>query len=186
MEDKKKDKINWREEILDFLRMFLISAAVLLVVTHFVIQPIRVQGNSMFPTLHDQSVGFSNILLYHLQGLDRFDVVVVYIEEKDEFLVKRVVGLPNETIEYRADQLYVNGEAVQEDFLDPEYCATHKQGENFTADFGPVTLGEDEYFALGDNRPNSSDSRVYGPFKKEQIKTKDAVILFPFSQIGVH
>ena len=187
MEEEKKEKVNWKDEILDFVRMFLISAAVLLAVTHFIVQPIRVQGNSMYPTLHDNAVGFSNVLLYRLQGVDRFDVVVLYLEEKDEFLVKRIVGLPGETVEYKADQLYIDGEPVEEDFLDPDYVAGQKsQFEYFTGDFGPVTLGEDEYYALGDNRPYSSDSRYYGPFKKEQIRTKDAVILFPFSQIGVH
>ena len=106
--------------------------------------------------------------------------------EKKEYLVKRVIGLPGETIEYRQDQLLVNGEAVAEDFFDQDYKRSQSANGSFTQDFGPVTLADDEYFMLGDNRPYSSDSRWYGPFKKEQIKAKDVVVLFPFQQIGVH
>ena len=97
-----------------------------------------------------------------------------------------MIGLPGETIEYRQDQLLVNGEAVAEDFFDQDYKRSQSANGSFTQDFGPVTLADDEYFMLGDNRPYSSDSRWYGPFKKEQIKAKDVVVLFPFQQIGVH
>lgn len=154
---------------------------------HAVFNPaVRVDGDSMYPTLHNNAIGFSNILTYRMQGLKRFDIAIIYVPEKKEYLVKRVIGLPGETIEYRQDQLLVNGEAVAEDFFDQDYKRSQSANGSFTQDFGPVTLADDEYFMLGDNRPYSSDSRWYGPFKKEQIKAKDVVVLFPFQQIGVH
>ena len=158
MEEKKQAPINWGHELWDFLKMLLISIVVVFLCTRFLIRPVRVDGDSMYPTLHNNAIGFSNILTYRMQGLKRFDIAIIYVPEKKEYLVKRVIGLPGETI--------ANG--------------------SFTQDFGPVTLADDEYFMLGDNRPYSSDSRWYGPFKKEQIKAKDVVVLFPFQQIGVH
>ena len=186
MEEKKKESVNWGKEILDFLKMLLISAVAVFLCTQFLIRPVRVEGDSMYPTLHDGSVGFSNILTLRLQGLQRFDIAIVYIEERDEYLVKRVIGLPGETVEVREDQLLINGEVVEEPFLDSEYRANQSREGSFTADFGPVTLGMDEVFLMGDNRPYSSDSRRYGAFKLDQIKAKDVVVLFPFQWFGIY
>ena len=186
MEEKKKESVNWGKEILDFLKMLLISAVAVFLCTQFLIRPVRVEGDSMYPTLHDGSVGFSNILTLRLQGLQRFDIAIVYIEERDEYLVKRVIGLPGETVEVREDQLLINGEVVEEPFLDGEYRASQSREGSFTADFGPVTLGMDEVFLMGDNRPYSSDSRRYGAFKLDQIKAKDVVVLFPFQWFGIY
>ena len=184
MDEIKKEPINWGQEIWEFVKMLLISIVVVFLCTRFLIRPVRVDGDSMYPTLHNNAIGFSNILTYRMQGLKRFDVAIIYVPEKKEHLVKRVIGLPGETVEYRQDQLLINGEIVEEDFFD--YKRSQSTNGIFTQDFGPVTLAEDEYFMLGDNRPYSSDSRWYGAFKKEQIKAKDVVVLFPFQQIGVH
>ena len=86
----------------------------------------------------------------------------------------------------REDQLLINGEVVEEPFLDSEYRASQSREGSFTADFGPVTLGMDEVFLMGDNRPYSSDSRRYGAFKLDQIKAKDVVVLFPFQWFGIY
>ena len=186
MDEIKKEPINWGQEIWEFVKMLLISIVVVFLCTRFLIRPVRVDGDSMYPTLHNNAIGFSNILTYRMQGLKRFDVAIIYVPEKKEHLVKRVIGLPGETVEYRQDQLLINGEIVEEDFFDEDYKRRQSTDGIFTQDFGPVTLAEDEYFMLGDNRPYSSDSRWYGAFKKEQIKAKDVVVLFPFQQIGVH
>lgn len=186
MDEIKKEPINWGQEIWEFVKMLLISIVVVFLCTRFLIRPVRVDGDSMYPTLHNNAIGFSNILTYRMQGLKRFDVAIIYVPEKKEHLVKRVIGLPGETVEYRQDQLLINGKIVEEDFFDEDYKRSQSTNGIFTQDFGPVTLAEDEYFMLGDNRPYSSDSRLYGAFKKEQIKAKDVVVLFPFQQIGVH
>ena len=181
MEENKHAPINWVLEIWDFLKMPLISIVVVFLCTQFLIRPVRVDGDSMYPTSHTTRSAV-HILTYRSQGLKRFDVAIISHSEKKEYLVKRVVGLPGGTIEYRQDQLWVDGEVVKEDFLDADYKRSQSVNGSFTQDFGPVTLAEDEYFMLGDNRPYSSDSRWYGPFKKEQIKAKDVVVLFPFNR----
>jgi len=137
----------------------------------------------MYPELSDTSVGFSNVVGYNISGLKRFDIVIIYVAEKDEYLVKRVIGLPGETVSYKDGKLYINGEYVKEDFLDQTYVSSYNG--TFMADVSPITIGDDEYYCLGDNRPHSSDSRYYGPFKKENIKSKGIFIFWPFSNFGV-
>lgn len=177
---RKKKKL---KEGVSFLLELVICVVAAFVLSSYVIRPVQVKGNSMYPTLKDESIGFSNIIGKNIGTIDRFDIVIVYLEEKNEFLVKRVVGLPGETISYEDGQLYVNGEAVEETFLDTEYAATY--GDNFMSDVAPITLGEEEYYCLGDNRPHSSDSRVYGPFHKSDILSKGVFVFFPFTEIGV-
>ena len=148
MDEIKKEPINWGQEIWEFVKMLLISIVVVFLCTRFLIRPVRVDGDSMYPTLHNNAIGFSNILTYRMQGLKRFDVAIIYVPEKKEHLVKRVIGLPGETVEYRQDQLLINGEIVEEDFFDEDYKRSQSTNGIFTQDFGPVTLAEDEYFML--------------------------------------
>lgn len=180
---KKKKKNSATHEVLSFIMDLVICMAVVLVVTNYVVTPVQVKGSSMYPTLEDGSLGFSDIIGYRMTGIKRFDVVVVYLEEKNEYLVKRVVGLPGETVSYKDGQLYIDGEAVDEPFFDEDYKDSY--GSTFMSDVDPITLGDDEYYCLGDNRPHSSDSRYYGPFKKEDIRSKGIFIYWPFSDFGV-
>lgn len=180
---KKKKKNSAAHEVLSFIMDLVICMAVVLVVTNYVVTPVQVKGSSMYPTLEDGSLGFSDIIGYRMTGIKRFDVVVVYLEEKNEYLVKRVVGLPGETVSYKDGQLYIDGEAVDEPFFDEDYKDSY--GSTFMSDVDPITLGDDEYYCLGDNRPHSSDSRYYGPFKKEDIRSKGIFIYWPFSDFGV-
>ncbi|NLC65072.1 MAG: signal peptidase I [Erysipelothrix sp.] len=169
----------------DTMKTIVIYFVAIVLITQFVVRPFRVEGESMLPTIRDSEMGFSNILGVTFGGINRFDVVIVYIEASNKYLVKRVVGLPNETVEYRNDKLYIDGEEVEESFLDMAYVASMTDDHNtfFTTDFGPVVLGEDQYFLMGDNRVRSSDSRVYGPFDKSQIKSKNGFVFFPLNRI---
>lgn len=167
--------------VIEFAKSIFTSLIFVLVLTNFVVKPIKVNGDSMFPTLKDQSLGFSNILTYTLFGVNRNDIVIVYVESLNEYLVKRVIALPNETIEIKDDKVYVNGEEIKQDFLDQDYVS---QFSTFTNGFNSVTLGDDEVFLMGDNRPYSSDSRVFGAFKLKDIIAKDAYIFYPFNEIN--
>ena len=109
-------------------------------------------GDSMYPTYHDGQF----LLTARKYTIERFDVVTI---SKGEIIVKRVIGMPNETIKYENNVLYINGEEV----IDP-YNTT-------TEDF-EVTLGPNEYFVMGDNRQDSKDSRYFGAFTTEQIITE--------------
>ena len=143
---------------------------VVLIVKSFVITPIAVNGDSMFPTLEDNDI---MILKKYDKEIERFDIVVVSYNNK--YLIKRVIGLPGEKIKYENNRLYVNGEYIEEDFLDK---AT-------TEDFeisGKIPQGY--YFVMGDNREVSYDSRSMGAFSINKILGKTNYTLYPFQRIG--
>ena len=126
------------------------------------------------PTLHDGQSVFINVLASYTQEIERFDVVVAKNYETDSLWVKRVIALPNETVAYKNDCLYIDGKKVEESFLDMDYVEQRKKTGNsqlFTEDMEAKKLAEDEYLLVGDNRMDSLDSRFesVGAFKREQI-----------------
>lgn len=181
--NKNKEKNTMGKDFLLFVRDITVSMVVLFVLFHYVVRPVQVVGSSMYPTLKDQEFGISNVFSVKTGDLERFDIVIIYLEEKDEYLVKRIIGMPGETVSYTDGQLYINGEAVEEDFLDASYVSTYEDG-TFMSDVAEVTLGEDEYYCLGDNRPHSTDSRYYGAFKSDQIVAKGVFVIWPLSEFG--
>lgn len=168
-----------RLEYVRLLRMISILVVTCLLFITFIIRPVMISGDSMYPKLEDGQLGFTNILLRHVSPLKRFDLVTVFEKESDKYLVKRVIGLPNETIQFRDNILFVNGKAVKEDFFDQEYVdlETNNGRIHFTDDFGPVTLDKDEYFLMGDNRRHSTDSRALGAFHDTDIISRDVFII---------
>ena len=141
-----------------------IIIAIILIRT-FIVTPVRVNGESMYPTLKNGEIMILNKINYHFHDIKRFDIVVVDIG--DEKIIKRVIGLPGETIEYNNNTLYIDGQEVKEPFLKEE-----------TADFDLSKLNikkipKDSYFVMGDNRDNSKDSRIIGPVKKKPNKWKN-------------
>lgn len=149
---------------------FVIIVILVVLVRTFLITPAIVNGDSMDDTLIDGDVVIVNKIGLSLKGIKRYDIVVVKFDE--EYLIKRVIGLPNETVEYKNNELYINGIKEENDFNFEE-----------TEDFNFET-GEDEYFVLGDNRDISKDSRYFGVVSKEQIKGKVNFVLFPFKDFG--
>ena len=111
-----------------------------------------------------------DIIGYRTSRLKRFDIVVV--DNGKDYLIKRVIGLPGEEIEYKDNKLYVNGKEVND-----------KYGNGKTSDF-KVKVGKNKYFVLGDNRTNSLDSRYYGSFNKKKILGKTSFTVFPFNRFG--
>jgi signal peptidase I len=194
--NKKLDNI--LHELIDLLKSALISILVVIVLTNFVFKPIEVYGPSSLPTIREGQIGLSSIITLQFREIRRFEFVIFpHLDEsgnakKDDqgksiFLVKRVIGLPNETIEFRNDRLYVNGEIVEEPFLDNPLAQEYKdRGLLFTQNFGPITLGDDELFVVGDNRRGSSDSRGdLGPIKVSDVESVGLFILYPFKDFGV-
>lgn len=181
------------DKFLDGLKDIIISVIVafvaFLVITQFFMIPIRVDGSSMEPTLHDKNLGFSNVFDIKQGKVERFDIVVIEVPSKGKNLVKRVIGLPGDKVFYQNDTLYINDEAVEEPFLDSEFMEQQKRlrdSDLFTHDFSePVVVPEGEYFVLGDNRLNSSDSRDprYGTFKFKNIRSKNIYIYYPFNEM---
>ncbi len=148
---------------------YIIIIVVVVFIRTFIVTPIKVDGNSMHPTLEGDEI----MLLNKLGHIDRFDIVVAKIEEKDNNFIKRVIALPGETIEIKDNKIYINGEILDEDF-----------GYGITYNIDAITLGSDEYFLLGDNRIISLDSRSFGPISKKEILGTTDFVMFPFSKIG--
>ncbi len=117
------------------------------------------------------------------QSVNRYDVVIIYNEERGEYWVKRVIGLPGDTVESKKDILYINDKPVEQQFLDQSYVQSMQKEGQFTSDFEKVTLQEGEYWLMGDNRPRSEDSRIHGPFKESELVGKDVMILYPLDEM---
>ena len=148
---------------------YIIIVLIVVLIRTFFFSPALVSGSSMENTLYDGELVIVNKIALK-SGIDRFDIVIVNIG--DELLIKRVIALPNEKIEYKDNVLYINDEEIE----------TPIDFEN-TSDFVHTT-GDDEYFVMGDNRDVSQDSRVLGAFNIKSIKGKVDLVLFPFSKIG--
>lgn len=207
MKKSKKNELRYNEDdertlledILGFIKVFVVSAIVILLFVNFVAHPVRVDGRSMYPTLKDGEFGFTNVGGVLLNGVERGDIVVVTMEEEGQktHWVKRVIGLPGDTVSCVNDVIYINGKVLDETkYIAPDYrqSLVDKFGyfnkvpnadNTNVEDFEEVKLGDDEYYVMGDNRPYSKDSRYVGPVKKSQIFAKKLLVLLPISDIGV-
>lgn len=177
---KKIGKTKRGLEILYTLRFSILTILIFVVFITFIFRPNIINGNSMYPTLKDGEFAITGVVNRYISGIKRFDIVSVYSESEGKNLTKRVIGLPGETLQYRNDVLYIDGNSIDEYFLDEDYISEQTKDNtiDFTEDFGPIKLKGDEYFLCGDNRRISKDSRVLGPFKEEDILTKGMFILF--------
>ncbi len=155
---------------------YIIVLAVVLFIKAFIVTPIKVNGKSMYPTLDEGDVMILNKTAYYFSEPERFDIVVISMP--DEYLIKRIIGLPGEHIEYIDNTLYVNGEAIEEDF-------DHGETEDFDIEtLGSDTVPLDSYLVLGDNRVNSLDSRELGFIKKDQLVGRTSFIFLPLDRTG--
>jgi len=148
---------------------------VVILVRTYLATPVIVSGDSMVPTLKDKQLLLLNKINYRLNDIERYDIVVIKIDKKE--IVKRVIGLPGETIEYRNNTLYVNG---------------HEEDNNYKFDTDDFNLKsicncdvipEDKYLVLGDNRKVSADSRIIGLIDKNDIKGNVNISLWPIKKV---
>ena len=163
------------------LYLFIICAASWLLV-HFVVQRTVVDGQSMENTLHDGDNLLVDKISYRFKDPARFDIIVFPYQYKEHtYYIKRVIGLPGETVSITDNGIImINGKQLQE-----SYGKEVIRDPGLAAD--PVTLGEDEYFVLGDNRNNSSDSRdpSVGVIKRKDILGRAWLRIYPFSRAGL-
>lgn len=161
------------DKVKNFIKGLIPYAIIVLVVVlvrTFIVTPGIVNGESMESTLYDGDFVLVNKIGLWF-GIDRFDIVVVKYE--DDTIIKRVIGLPGETVKYASNVLYIDGKEVETPI---EFEIT----DDFT-----MKAGENEYIVLGDNRNVSKDSRVIGPVNRKNIKGKVKLVLFPFKDMGI-
>ena len=177
---------NLKKEVFEFVKLLVFWFLIFLVVTKFLVSPIQVVGSSMYPTLKNKERGFTSVISKNFE-IERFDIVVVNAKgNNDDHWVKRVIGMPNETIECRNDVIYINGKELAQSFLDKNWMEEEKKVYgHFTENFGPYTLKENEYFLMGDNRTHSTDSRDVGAFTKDEISSVGIFVYYPFEELGV-
>ena len=174
--------------IFDTVRYVAIGLLVGILLVVFVIQRNDVYGSSMEPTLHSGDAVFVEMISVYTGNFSRGDIVTIDAKgmegySHEENLIKRIVGLPGETIKIEDGNVYINGVLLDESAYLPEGTKTYVGAEGQARGYQEVTLGPDEYYCMGDNRGGSNDSRRMGPFKKKQIEAKVLMRIYPFNKM---
>lgn len=161
--------------IFEVVKVVLISLAIILPIRYFLVQPFYVEGASMEPNFHDKEYLIINEISYRFEKPQRGEVVILKNPEDERFyFIKRVVGLPGEKVAVLNGRVFINDKQIEESYI-----------KNFSSDdYGPITLASDEYFVMGDNRNNSSDSRYFGALKRQNIIGRVWVRAWPLDKFN--
>jgi signal peptidase I len=172
---------NSKKELKSWGKSLFIALGVAFVVRTFLIAPYMVEGASMEPTLHNQE----KILVNKLHLTDSFSRgEIVIIKGKEEHYVKRIIGLPGDTIVMKNDKLFINGVLFKESYLSQNRELAKQMGSQLTGDFGPIRVPKNKFFVMGDNRLYSKDSRNgLGYFQKGDIVGQSEFVFFPITHI---
>ncbi len=172
----------------EWIKAVIIAVALAFVIRYIFFAPILVDGVSMMPTLQDRDRMIVNKIGYRIGEPKRFDIIVFKATEDKDY-IKRIIGLPGDRIEYKNDQLYVNGKLYKEPYLD-EYKQEVTDGP-LTYDFtleevtGKKTVPKGQLFVLGDNRRFSKDSRTIGTISMKQVVGKTNIVYWPIPDIRI-
>jgi signal peptidase I len=168
----------WLHELKPWFRDILLAFVIAIFIVVFVIQPVRVEGTSMQPRLVDQERIFVNRFIYRFTEIHRGDIVVFwYPRDRTKSFIKRVLGVPGDTVEIRRGSVFVNGRRIEEPYLDPEFRgfdSLHRR-----------VVPPDHYFVLGDHRNSSNDSRNWGFVPQDLIYGKAVFRYWPISRAGL-
>lgn len=175
------------EFFLDIIETVVIALSIFLVVYLFFMQPHQVNGQSMVPNFQSGEYVLTDKVSYRMGDPKRGDIIVFHAPEAANCpkgtgcdFIKRILGVPGDTIEVKDDHIIVNGHPLAEPYIPEEFetlAGAYTKGR-------AITLGDQEYFAVGDNRPYSSDSRAWGPIKKTDIIGRAFFRYWPFTRLG--
>jgi signal peptidase I len=158
-------------------RDLLVSLAISAFIIIFLYQPVKVEGTSMMPGLEDQERIFVNKFVYRWEPIERGDIVVFrYPRDTSKSYIKRVIGVAGDRIRIENGQVYVNGEALDEDYVPTDYADARSYGE--------VVVPKDSFFVLGDHRTMSNDSRDFGTVNDRYIYGKAVFGYWPMEKLG--
>ncbi len=178
-DEKKQGYDSVKAGLLDYGKTFAIVFIVVFVLSQFVYINATIPSGSMQNTIMQGDRIFGNRLAYIKDDPDRYDIIIFkYPDDTSKTFIKRVIGLPGETVEIKNGNVYING---SDEPLDDSFCAEETEGE-----FGPYVVPEDSYFVMGDNRNNSLDSRYWKNtfVSKDQILAKAVFRYWPFNSIS--
>lgn len=172
---------------LDFIETIVIALSIFLVIYLFFLQPHQVNGLSMFPNFQNGEYVLTDKVTFKMRNPKRGEVIVFHAPAAAHCplgtgcdFIKRVIGLPGETVEVKNGHIYINSQELKEPYIPAEYVT---QPGEFSKN-RVITLGPDEYFVDGDNRPYSSDSRAWGPITKSAIVGRAFFVYWPPKQAG--
>ena len=183
MRKRKVPKPTIWEELFSWIASFAVSFAILALLFIFVGKPFTVSGQSMYPTLHNND----RMLMSKLGDINRFDVVVLHAPDQDKEYIKRVIGMPGDTVEVKEGKLYINGQPVEQPFINNEILVNKTVYiDDFTLQelTGESKVPEGKYFVMGDNRGVSRDSRMIGFIDRTAIEGKAVFTIWPYNRIG--
>lgn len=163
-------------KIIKALLPYLIIVIVVIIIRSFIVTPVKVIGRSMNPTLKNNDIMLLYKINYRLNDIKRFDIVVIK-RLGDSPIIKRVIGLPNEYVEFKNNKLYIDNKLVKENFNKEDIS------DFSLTEIGYSTIPKDMYFVVGDNRDESSDSRYIGLIPKNNIMGNTNIVIFPFDHI---
>lgn len=165
--------------ILSFIETVVVALVISVVLYLFIMTPHEVVGNSMHPTYKNGEMLMANKVLYRIKKPARGDVIIFKYTETQDF-IKRIIGLPGETVMLKDGKLYINGNMLNEsNYLS---SSIYTNGGEYLKEGETITVPEGRFFVCGDNRPHSSDSRMFGPIDSNDIKGKAWIVYFPFDQ----
>ena len=168
--------------IYSFIETVVIALVIAVVLYLFIMTPHEVLGNSMHPTYKNGEYLMANKLTYRFGEPKRGDVIIFKYSDTQDF-IKRIIGIPGDTIMVKDGKVYVNGQQLDEsNYLED---TVYTSGGDYLAEGQTITIQDNEYFVLGDNRPHSSDSRTFGPISGNQIKGKAWIVYLPISEFRI-
>lgn len=177
-----------KKESWEWLKAIVVALVLAFLIRQFLFAPVIVDGESMIPTLEHNDRMIVNKIGYVFGEPKRFDIIVFHAPAGKDY-IKRVIGLPGDTIHYQNDTLYVNGEQIDEPYLDE--LRQLYSGEAVTGDFqlvdvtGETIVPEDQLFVLGDNRRHSKDSRDIGTIHIDEVIGRANVVFWPLPNIRI-
>ena len=161
-----------------WIRDLVFSLAIAGIVIVFLYQPVKVEGISMMPRLTDQERVFINKFIYRFEPIHRGDVVVFQLPaDPAKSYIKRVIGLPGEVVKLTQGEVFIDGQALDEPYILPEYRSLQS--------YGPIRVPPGEFFVLGDRRNSSNDSRSWGTVSSSLVYGKAVFVYWPINRLGI-
>lgn len=191
IEERRQDRINKKKqkkphpilsEIISWIWSIIVACVLMTVLYFFIGRPFTVSGQSMYPTLHNGD----HMIMSKLGGINRFDVVILKAPDEDKEYIKRVIGMPGDTVEVKSGVLYINGKVVKQPFINSDNSKKTVFIDDFTLKelTGVDKVPEGKYFVMGDNRGVSKDSRMIGFIDASAIEGKAVFTVWPINRIG--